>query len=439
MKHRMVCLAAMALLFGGCQKKQDQTQMVSGKNGPPRSIRETVLAVARHQFREIREGRYGRESLEQARNHVQPAGVAWEYTWGVTLYGLMRTSEATGDRSFAEFALKHNRAASRYFSYLKWMENKYPEAYREQQDWAKTGNPLFELLVIDRLDFCGAMGAQMLEGFLRGTEKPSAEEKMLLEFVADYIVRRQPRTTGGMFWRPEFTNPYINQVNHALDKTVWIDDLYMACPFLVRWFRYTGDSSHLTDAARQVIRMAGMQQDTDGLWFHGNFIGEKKRSQFKWGRGNGWAMVAAVEVLSAMPDGHPDRAVLLDVLRRHIDGVKKCQAASGLWHQVLDRPEVWEETSCSAMFSYSIARAVSRGWISDSYLPAARKAFDGITAKIDEQGRIADICEGTEIGRDLAYYVNRGRPMDDRHGQGAVLLAGAELLEIDAERQNRPH
>ena len=50
----------------------------------------------------------------------------------------------------------------------------------------------------------------------------------------------------------------------------------------------------------------------------------------------------------------------LDVLRRHIEGVKPLQASSGMWRQVMDHPELWEETSCTAMFAYSIARAVNR-------------------------------------------------------------------------------
>jgi rhamnogalacturonyl hydrolase YesR len=432
MKRFFIGLIVIASLFNGCRKSSDQGGASSVKNPIPRSIREVTLAVAKNQLHELKEGRYGRGSLQEARNHVPPKGVAWEYTRGVTLYGLLRVSEAAHDKSFEKFVLKHNQIAARYFSYLQWMEKAFPEAYGEQQNWNLTKNPLFELTVVDRLDFCGAMGAQMLEGILRHSGRPSDEEKALLDFVADYVIRKQPRMDDRTFWRPVFTNPYIQQANHRLDQTLWIDDLYMACPFLVRWSQYTGDSQYLEDAAKQVIRMAALQQDKDGLWFHGNFIGEKKRSPFKWGRGNGWAMVATVEVLSAMPPNHPKRKTLLDILRRHIDGIKPWQSDSGLWRQVLDHPEVWEETSCSAMFSYCIARAVHRGWIDASYLSVAKKAFEGVGKKVSDKGQVADICMGTDIGRDLAYYVNRERPMDDRHGQGAVLLAGAELMELEA-------
>lgn len=397
-----------------------------------RSIRDVTLAVAKNQVRELNDGRFRTGSLRDAEGHVPPKGIMWEYTWGVTLYGLLRVSEATHDRLYADYVLKRNVLTARYFSYLQWMKETYPDAYRKQQDWKVTKNPLFELTVLDRLDFCGAMGAEMLEGFMKHGAKPTAEEEQLVGTIADYINHRQPRMPDGTFWRPVFTNPYIQQANPALDRTLWIDDLYMACPFLVRWAQYSGDSTCLDDAANQVIRMAERQQDGDGLWFHGNFIGENKRSAYKWGRGNGWAMVATVEVLSVLPENHPKRPRLLKILSRHVDGIKTCQAASGLWHQVLDHPELWEETSCSAMFSYAIARAVRRGWIGASFLTVARLAFEGVSRNVTAEGLVNGTCEGTEIGRDLEYYANRGRPVDDRHGQGAVLLAGAELIEIES-------
>ncbi len=175
-----------------------------------------------------------------------------------------------------------------------------------------------------------------------------------------------------------------------------------------------------------------MQQDADGLWFHGNFIAEGKTSPYKWGRGNGWAMVATVEVLSAMPENHPSRRTLLDILKRHIHGVLPLQAPSGLWRQVLDHSELWEETSCSAMFAYSIARAVRRGWIGAETLPFARKAFDGISANVTENGLVNGTCEGTGIGTTLNFYVTRRRPVNDSHGIGPVLLAGSELMLADS-------
>jgi unsaturated rhamnogalacturonyl hydrolase len=138
--------------------------------------------------------------------------------------------------------------------------------------------------------------------------------------------------------------------------------------------------------------------------------------------------VATVEVLSTLPPDHPARPQLLAILRKHLAGLKRVQAPSGMWHQVLDHPEIWEETSCTAMFAYGFARAAHRGWIDPSGLDVARRAFAGVMTQVTPDGAVNGTCEGTNIGLDLAFYANRKRPPDDLHGRGVVMLAGAEIL-----------
>ncbi len=211
--------------------------------------------------------------------------------------------------------------------------------------------------------------------------------------------------------------------------TLWIDDLYMGCPYLIRWAKYTKDEKWITDAAKHIINMASRVQDKDGLWFHAYFENEQRHNGHKWGRANGWAMVATAEVLSAMKDDHPERAKLLEILKRHIDGAKAVQPASGVWRQILNREDLWEESSVTSMFAYSIARAVNRGWIEAANLEVARKAFAGVCANyITPTGVVKGTCEGTSIGIDYEYYAMRKRPDDDHHAPGVVLLAGSELL-----------
>jgi hypothetical protein len=50
---------------------------------------------------------------------------------------------------------------------------------------------------------------------------------------------------------------------------------------------------------------------------------------------------------------------------------------------------------------------------------------------VSEDGRVSGTSEGTLIGRDLDYYVNRRRIVDDWHAPGPVLLAGSELLAAE--------
>lgn len=98
---------------------------------------------------------------------------------------------------------------------------------------------------------------------------------------------------------------------------------------------------------------------------------------------------------------------------------------SGLWFQVVDRGERadnWTETSCSSMYTFTISRAVERGYVDDSYRGAADRGFAGVLTRIslDEDGRagLEDVVVGTGVG-DYAYYIARARQTDDFHGLGA--------------------
>ncbi|HLQ52367.1 MAG TPA: glycoside hydrolase family 88 protein [Terriglobales bacterium] len=382
-------------------------------------IRDVVNRVARHQLHPLKDGEYppvqGANALQSAQAAAKPDGIAWGYPWGVALYGLTRSTDATGDKEVESFVLHHNQICSRYYSWLTELHatgGDSPEL-TEILDKAK----IHGLLRLGNLDSCGAMGAQMLEGILRHPEQESAEEKVVVARIADWIVNKQDRLPDGTLWRSKI-----------MGGTVWPDDLYMSAPFLIRYAKYTGDQKYLDDAANQIIRQAALEQDSDGLWFHGYFIDEKKHAPFKWGRGNGWVTVATVEVLSVLPENHPARVQLIEILRKQIEGLKKVQAPDGMWRQVLDKPELWEETSCTAMFAYGIARAVHRGWIDASNMAVARKAFAGIAKNVAADGTVRNTCMGTNISTDLNYYIERPHPDDDMHGRGPVMLAGTEIL-----------
>jgi len=141
-------------------------------------------------------------------------------------------------------------------------------------------------------------------------------------------------------------------------------------------------------------------------------------------------MVATVELLDLMPEDHPERDAVIKILKQHAQGVATVQSGAGLWHQMLDRTDSYLETSCSAMFTYSMAKAVNRGWLSAAaYGPVAQAGWNGITTKIDETGHLTGTCIGTNYADDYVYYYHRPA-IDDIHGYGPTLLAGAEMIKL---------
>ncbi|HUB65973.1 MAG TPA: glycoside hydrolase family 88 protein [Candidatus Methylacidiphilales bacterium] len=410
---RIIFALLPALLISG------STQAVRAADMTDAEIRDVINRVAHHQIHPLKDGAYpavsGPNAAQEAQAATPPDGIAWSYPWGVTLFGMLRSTDITGDKDVAKFVLDHNLICSRYYNWLNGLRGSAGAS--ALTDLLKK-NKIGPLMHLGNLDSCGSMGNQMLEGMIRYPDQVTPEEKAVVNRIADWVVNKQDRLPDGTLWRSK-----------NMGGTIWPDDLYMGGVFLVRWAKYTGDQKYLDDAAHQIINQAALTQDKDGLWFHGYFVSDKQHAPFKWGRGNGWVTVTLVETLSDMPANDPLRPQLLDILRRQIEGLKKVQAPDGMWRQVLDQPQLWEETSCTAMFAYGIARAVNRGWIDPSNMAVARKAFAAIAKnEVTPDGVVKGTCEGTNIGKTLDFYAKRGRPDDDLHGRGVTLLAGTELL-----------
>ena len=394
-------------------------------------IRAVVARVAKHQMHPLADGDYAAvQSVEAAQAARSSVGIAWNYPWGVTLFGLLRSAAVTGDQAAGQFVGEHNLICARDYAWQAGLNSSVtnPAAISAFQ----RGSAIKGLLTLGTLDSCGAMGNEMLESMLRHPESVTPEEKAVVARIADWVVNQQDRLPDGTLWRPK-----------VMGGTVWPDDLYMGGVFLVRWGIYNHDQKFVEDAANNLIHQAALEADADGLWFHGYFVKEKKHAPFKWGRGNGWVMLTLAETISALDEKSPLRPPLIAILKNQIEGLKKVQAPDGMWRQVLDKPELWEETSCTAMFAYGIARAAHRGWIDASNLAIARRAFAGIAKNVTAEGGVNGTCQGTSIGTNLDFYINRPRPDDDLHGRGPVLLAGAEILlggqEINSPaRKSRP-
>ena len=139
---------------------------------------------------------------------------------------------------------------------------------------------------------------------------------------------------------------------------------------------------------------------------------------------------AQVELLGRLPASHPAKDSLVKIFAGHLRSLCQYQDSSGLWHQVLDRPSSYLETSCTAMFCYGLARGVSEGWLDRSYAEHARRAWAGVSRRVRPDGQIEGICRGTGVGFTMQFYDERPTPLNDTRGIGAVLLAGSAMLQI---------
>jgi rhamnogalacturonyl hydrolase YesR len=392
-----------------------QTNTKAKKN-PPRSALDLMNLITNQQLNAIalKDGDYVKGNWQEVKKSKLPIAMYWSYPTGVTLLGMQRVYNITRDEKIMDFVNKNNRISAEQYAYLRWQKNKFG-AVHDTKGFEK-------LWRLDMLDDCGAMGAAILESSLRNRVEFTPALKELVEITGNFVANVQYRTKEGTFYRP----------NSPEGPTIWADDLYMSLPFLIRWAEYKKDESSLNDAAQQIIDYAAYLQDSDGLLFHAYFVDKKVPACCKWGRANGWAAVAIAEVLSVLPEFHPHYKAVLNIYRKHIEGIVKYQSASGLWNQVIDHPELsWGiETSSSAQYTYAMARGINKGWLNKSYLPVVKKAFAGLEQQVNANGSIARVCMSTSIGDNLDYYNTRSSNDHDYHGAGLMLLALTEVHSL---------
>jgi rhamnogalacturonyl hydrolase YesR len=207
----------------------------------------------------------------------------------------------------------------------------------------------------------------------------------------------------------------------------WIDDMYMITALQVQAHRATGETRYLDRAAREMVVYLDKLQQTNGLFYHA------PDAPFFWGRGNGWMAAGMAELLSALPDKHEHRARILASYRQMMATLLQSQAPSGMWRQLVDHPEFWEESSATAMFTFAFVTGVKLGLLdANLYGPAARKGWLALVNHLTPEGDVTEVCVGTGTKNDLEHYRNRPRAVGDPHGQAPVLWTAAALLEVGA-------
>lgn len=205
---------------------------------------------------------------------------------------------------------------------------------------------------------------------------------------------------------------------------MWIDDMYMIPIVQTQAYHATGDMKYLDRTAYEMVKYLDDLQRPNGLFYHAPDV------PYYWARGNGWMAAGMTEMLKDLPSNHKYRARIMEGYKTMMESLLKYQNENGLWNQLIDEPEFWDETSGSAMFTYAFINGVKQGWLDAKvYGPAARKAWLALVDRINEKNQVSDICVGTNKKNDKQYYYDRPRRTGDYHGQAPYLWCVAALLE----------
>jgi len=330
---------------------------------------------------------------------------AWSYVNGYMLFGFNLLYEYTGD--------------TKYRDYMKTYIDKFVGA---------NGS------------FTRGWGGGALDDILTGTTLVQLYEITKDEryHTAANTVRRAfnnyPRLSDGGFPHNGGSERYH----------MWIDGIFMGGLFNQRYGKTFNDAAALDEAAKQIVIYASHgERGTTGLFVHG--WDERKdapwadkttgQSSEVWSEGLGWYALAVVETLAALPQNHPNYAKVKDILVRMIAALKDTQdPKTGRWFDVVDKgnlPDNWTDSSGTAMFVYTIRRAVELGFVpADPYAAIAERGYQGLInptfAKVvNGMVEVYSACDGVNIQNNYAAYIRYNRVTNAKEGYAGFLWATA--------------
>lgn len=211
---------------------------------------------------------------------------------------------------------------------------------------------------------------------------------------------------------------------YSWQTRIWIDDMFMITTIQSQAYRATGDQKYIDRAAREMAMYLKEIQRPNGLFYH------SPEAPFFWARGNGWMAAGMAQLLSILPKDNPDRTTIMEAYKKMMDTLRQNQDPDGMWHQLIDEPASYKETSGTAMFTYAMIMGVKHGWLDKKeYGAAARKGWLALVTYINEDDEITNVCEGTNIRNDKNHYMNRKQITGDLHAHAPLLWCAVALLE----------
>jgi len=263
-------------------------------------------------------------------------------------------------------------------------------------------------------------------------------KKAIPQFIEQ--LENHPKTHSGGYWHKKI---YPWQM--------WLDGIYMGSPFLAHYAADFNQPEWFDVVAHQITLIYDKTVDKNtGLLYHAwDESREQKWSDPEtghspnfWSRAMGWYVMAIVDVLDYLPEDHPKRNEIINILQQTCDALLKVRdPETGVWYQVLDRAGDagnYPEGSGTAMYIYAFAKGAKKGYLDQTYLDVANSAFDNMVDTFiitDEDGlpSMINICGSCGLGGDpyrdgtYEYYVSEKIVKNDCKGVAPFIMAAVEL------------
>lgn len=336
----------------------------------------------------------------------------WYYATMLSFLGILRCGEILDNMEFVEYFLQNQ----------KFLVDWYDYACYDYENFGFTNFMCSAAVSKCLLDNIGTMGVNFIEAYRRTGDR---SYRFIIEKLKDQIKYGVSRFEDGTF-------------NRQSTGTMWADDFFMSCPFLIRIYSEFGDQDCLKDVMQQ---LEGFRQR---LYMHGErifshifFLEAGVNNQIPWGRGNGWILLAMSEVLLNLSPQKTEFHQMLSAFCEFCEGIAKLQDKCGLWHQVLNDESSYLETSATAMYTLVFYRGIRNHWLPEKFLEHANRGLNALLLRcVDQAGTVYGVCMGSSCSMDVRYYFDLPSVKEDNHGTGILMMLLCERILYEREKKS---
>jgi len=218
--------------------------------------------------------------------------------------------------------------------------------------------------------------------------------------------------------------------------------LAIVCGHVLKDHRFFDEASRLFE-----INRGYLEDPLTGVWYSrfGHALHPCRPNPGLWGRGNGWLAEALGRVMHLWDRNHSGYERMLEAWQEYCRSIGAFQRPSGLFGQLLNRDDCFEEASASGLFCAGFANGVRRGTLPREFGALAYRAFCGLRGLTDEEGNIHNVSTYAGGYNFEEQYYTSAR-FNEPHGDGTVMSGCAAvqmmLKEVNGiemtEPQQRP-
>ncbi len=377
-----------------------------------RGIADKIMEESRIAFIDNETG----EVIERTKDLAPQEGLSvgspcakWGYTSSMLCDGFYILGKELNDEKYSQFVLKNHQFLFDNMEFIKQSNAKKKTRISELGSFGRFGG----------IWSSGPQGGNVLNSYLIN------KDPAYLDYVIKTAAHLEEIRT------KEKTDPEMKMNDKG------IDGIYAYIATMARLGKLTGEQ-HYFDFSIELVKESELfYEPASKLYAQRYYPDLKVTNNIFWLRGMGWTAVALVELLSYLPEDHPDYNEVLSIYQKLMIGIAQYQTSNGLWRHLVNRPDSFEETSGSIFIVYAFAKGLNQGWLPERYRDVAMTGWRGMMNKQTEDGSIEGNTGSVRTSTSPAYYLNNSTKQTDAYLSGPLFMAGTEMLKLYKNPDNR--